>query len=210
MSPGILGKKIGMTQVFRPDGQVVPVTLVKAGPCVVVQRKTPAKDGYDAVQLGLMEYVRASRINKPVTGHLKASGADGIRYFRELRLRPGDDDLKTGDRVLVKEFQPREKVDVIGVSKGRGFAGLVKRHGFRGGKDTHGSMFHRAPGSIGASSYPSRVFPGTRMAGHMGTQRVTVRNLEIVGIDEEDNVLMVKGAVPGPNGGYVIVRRARR
>ena len=210
MSPGILGKKIGMTQVFRPDGQVVPVTLVKAGPCVVVQRKTPAKDGYDAVQLGLMEYARASRISKPVTGHLKASGADGIRYFRELRLRPGDDDLKTGDRVLVKEFQPREKVDVIGVSKGRGFAGLVKRHGFRGGKATHGSMFHRAPGSIGASSYPSRVFPGTRMAGHMGTQRVTVRNLEIVGIDEEDNVLMVKGAVPGPNGGYVIVRRTRR
>ncbi len=210
MAPGILGKKIGMTQVFRPDGQVVPVTLLKAGPCVVVQRKTPAKDGYDAVQLGLMEYVKPSRINKPRTGHLKKAGVSGIRYLRELRLRPGDDDLKAGDKVLVSEFKPREKVDVIGISKGRGFAGLFKRHHFRGGDATHGSMFHRRAGSIGASSFPSRVFPGMRMAGHMGAQRVTVRNLEIIDVDEEDNVLVVKGAVPGPNGGYVIVRRARR
>ena len=210
MSPGILGKKIGMTQVFRPDGQVVPVTILKAGPCVVVQRKTPNADGYDAIQLGLMEYVKPSRINKPMTGHLKKAGADGIRYYREIRLRPGDDDLKTGDRVLVTDFKPAEKVDVIGVSKGRGFAGVVKRHHFRGGDATHGSMFHRRAGSIGASSYPSRVLPGTHMAGHMGVQRVTVRNLEIVRVDEEDNVLFVKGAVPGPNGGYVIVRRARR
>ena len=211
MSPGILGKKIGMTQVFRPDGQVVPVTLLKAGPCVVVQRKSRnGRDGYDAVQLGLMEYVKPRRINKPRAGHLKKAGVDGVRYCRELRLRPGDDDLKTGDRVLVTEFKPSDKVDVIGISKGRGFAGLVKRHGFHGGDATHGSMFHRAPGSIGASSFPSRVFPGMRMAGHMGVQRVTVRNLEVVQVDEEDNVLMVKGAVPGPNGGYVVVRRARR
>ena len=210
MSPGILGKKIGMTQVFRPNGQVVPVTLVKAGPCVVVQRKTPAKDGYDAVQLGLMEYVKPGRINKPRTGHLKKCGADGVRYSRELKLRPGDDDLKTGDRVLVTDFKANDVVDVVGTSKGRGFAGLVKRHGFRGGDATHGSMFHRRAGSIGASSYPSRVYPGMKMAGHMGVQRVTVRNLEIVEVDEDDNVLMVKGAIPGPNGGYVIVRRTRR
>jgi len=200
-----------MTQVFRPDGQVVPVTLVKAGPCVVVQRKSGnGRDGYDAIQLGLMEYVKPSRINKPKTGHLKKAGVDGVRYCRELRLRPGDDDLKTGDRVLVDEFKPSQKVDVIGVSKGRGFAGLVKRHGFHGGDATHGSMFHRRAGSIGASSYPSRVFPGMRMAGHMGVQRVTVRNLEIVEVNEEDNLLLLKGAVPGPNGGYVVVRRARR
>jgi len=210
MVPGILGKKIGMTQVFRSDGQVVPVTLVKAGPCVVVQRKTPVNDGYDAVQLGLMEFVKSSRITKPLAAHIKRAGVDGVRFLRELKLRPGDDDLKTGDRVLVDQFKPSDKVDVIGVSKGRGFAGLVKRHNFRGGDASHGSMFHRAPGSIGASSYPSRVFPGLKMAGHMGVQRVTVRNLEIIDVDPEDNVLVVKGAVPGPNGGYVVVRRAKR
>jgi large subunit ribosomal protein L3 len=210
MSPGILGKKIGMTQVFRPDGQAVPVTVLKAGPCVVVQRKTPATDGYDAVQLGLMEYVKKTSINKPATGHLKKSGADGIKFQREFRLEgAGNGDLKAGDRVLVDEFKPNEKVDVIGVSKGRGFAGVVKRHHFRGSDETHGSMFHRAPGSIGASSFPSRVFPGMRMGGQMGTTRVTVRNLEIVEVDTEDNVLLVKGAVPGPNGGYVMVRRSK-
>ncbi len=210
MSPGILGKKIGMTQVFGPDGEVIPVTMLKAGPCVVVQRRNPQSDGYDAVQLGLMEYIKPSRINRPANGHLKKANADGVRYLRELRLRPGDDDLKTGDKVLVNEFKPRDKVDIVGVSKGRGFAGVVKRHHFRGSDATHGSMFHRAPGSIGASSFPSRVFPGMRMAGHMGVQRVTVRNLEVVEVDEEDNVMMVKGAVPGPNGGYVVVRRAKR
>lgn len=210
MSPGILGKKIGMTQVFRADGQVVPVTVLKAGPCVVVQRKTPTVDGYDAVQLGLMEFVKPARINKPATGHLKKSNGGGVKFLRELRLAPGDDDLKLGDKVLADQFKPRDKVDVIGVSKGRGYASLVKRHHFRGGPASHGSMFHRAPGSIGASSFPSRVFPGTRMAGHMGVQRVTVRNLEIIQVDAEDNVIMVKGAVPGPNGGYVVVRRAKR
>ncbi len=211
MSPGILGKKIGMTQVFRPDGQVVPVTVLKAGPCVVVQRKTPATDGYDAIQLGLMEYAKKSSTTKPAAGHLKKSGAEGVKFQREFRLEEGaNGDMKAGDRVLVDEFKPKEKVDVIGVSKGRGYAGLVKRHHFRGGDESHGSMFHRAPGSIGASSFPSRVFPGMKMSGHMGTARVTVRNLEIVEVDAEDNVLLVKGAVPGPNGGYVIVRRAKR
>lgn len=199
-----------MTQVFRPDGQVVPVTVLKAGPCVVVQRKTPNTDGYDAVQLGLMEYAKAARTNKPAAGHMKKANVEGVKFLREFKLKPGDDDLKAGDRILVDQFKPADKVDVIGISKGRGFAGFVKRHHFRGGDNTHGSMFHRAPGSIGASSFPSRVFPGMRMAGHMGTQRVTVRNLEVVGVDAEDNVLMIKGAVPGPNGGYVLVRRAKR
>ena len=210
MTPGILGKKIGMTQLFRPDGQAVPVTLLKAGPCMVVQRKTPTTDGYDAVQLGLVEFVKPQRLNKPQTGHLKKAGVDGAKFLREFRMGPGDDDFKAGDKVLVDQFKPRDKVDVIGVSKGRGFAGLVKRHHFGGGADTHGSMFHRAPGSIGASSFPSRVVPGMRMAGHMGHGRVTVRNLEVIEVDTEDNVLVVKGAVPGPNGGYVVVRRSKR
>jgi len=163
MSPGILGKKIGMTQVFRPDGQVVPVTLLQAGPCMVVQRKTPTTDGYDAVQLGLVENIKEKRINKPIGGHLKKAGAAGTRFMRELRVGPGNGDMKAGDQVLVDQFKPKDMVDVIGVSKGRGFAGVVKRHHFRGGESTHGSMFHRAPGSIGASSFPSRVVPGMRM-----------------------------------------------
>lgn len=208
MSPGILGKKIGMTQVFTPEGQVVPVTLVKAGPCVVTQRKTPATDGYDAVQLGLVEY--SKKPNKPMAKHLAKSGAEGVRYLREFHLGQGTGDLKQGDRVLAEEFKPRDVVDVIGTSKGRGFAGVVKRHHFRGGDATHGSMFHRAPGSIGGSSFPSRVFPGMRMGGQMGAEQVTVRNLEIVSVDVDDNVIAVKGAIPGPNGGYVIVRRAKR
>src|ERR1700722_7719684 len=185
MSPGILGKKIGMTQVFRPDGQVVPVTVLKAGPCIVVQ-------------------------SKPRAGHFKESGAEGVRFQREFLLDTTSGDMKPGDRVLAEEFKPLEKVDVIGVSKGRGFAGVVKRHHFRGSDATHGSMFPRAPGSIGASSFPSRVFPGMRMGGQMGNARLTVRNLEIVEVYVEDNVILVKGAVPGPNGGYVIVRRAKR
>lgn len=199
-----------MTQVFRPNGEVVPVTLVKAGPCVVVQRKTPTTDGYDAVQLGLVEFIKAARINKPLTGHLKKANADGMKFLKELRLRPGDDDLKPGDKILVDQFKAREIVDVTGVSKGRGFASVIKRHHFRGGPGGHGSMFGRAPGSIGASSFPSRVMKGMRMAGHMGMEDVTVRNLEIVDIDTEENVLMVKGAIPGPNGGYVVVRRTKK
>ncbi len=208
MSPGILGKKIGMTQVFNSEGQVVPVTLVKAGPCVVTQRKTPATDGYDAIQLGLVEY--AKKPNKPMAKHLAKSGAEGVKYLREFHLGQGTGDLKQGDRVLAEEFKPRDVVDVIGTSKGRGFQGVVKRHHFRGGDATHGSMFHRAPGSIGGSSFPSRVFPGMKMGGQMGTDQVTVRNLEIVSVDTDDNVIAVKGAIPGPNGGYVVVRRVKR
>ncbi len=208
MSPGILGKKIGMTQVFNAEGQVIPVTLVKAGPCIVTQRKTPAMDGYDAVQVGLVEF--AKKHNKPEAGHLKKSGAEGVQFMREFRLSQGNGDMKQGDRILADEFKPRDVVDVIGTSKGRGFAGLVKRHHFKGGPASHGSMFHRAAGSIGASSFPSRVFPGMKMAGRMGTDQVTVRNLEIVSVDTEDNIIAVKGAIPGPNGGYVMVRRSKR
>ncbi len=207
MSPGILGKKIGMTQVFRADGQVVPVTVLKTGPCVVTQRKTPATDGYDAIQLGFVEGKK--KANKPIAGHLKKASVENVRFQREFRLN-GEGDFKAGDRILADEFKPNDKVDVIGVSTGRGFAGFVKRHMFGGGDATHGSMHHRAPGSIGASSFPSRVFPGMRGAGHMGDAQVTVRNLDIVEVDTEDNVLLGKGAVPGPNGGYVLVRRARR
>jgi large subunit ribosomal protein L3 len=210
MGPGILGRKIGMTQIYRPDGQVVPVTLLKAGPCVVVQRKTPTVDGYEALQLGFVEFAKASRTNKPTAGHLKKAGADGVRFTREVPMNAGTGDLKAGDRILVDQFKPTDKVDITGVSKGRGFAGIIKRHHFKGGPESHGSMFHRAPGSIGASSFPSRVFPGTRMAGQMGAARVTVRNLEIIQVDLDDNVILVKGAVPGPNGGYVVVRPAKR
>ena len=214
-----------MTQIFRADGQVVPVTLVKAGPCVVVQRKTPATDGYDAIQLGLIEG-RKTVTNKAMAGHV---GADqvfktdkgdklrtSVKFIRELRMdRRGsgtnaNGDLKKGDRVLADTFKANDIVDVIGDSKGRGFASLMKRHNFRGGPESHGSMFHRAPGSIGASSFPSRVFPGMKMAGQMGAAPVTVRNLEIVQVNLDDNVLMVKGAIPGPNGGYVVVRRAKK
>lgn len=219
MSPGILGKKIGMTQIFRADGQVVPVTLVKAGPCVVVQRKTPATDGYDAVQLGLIES-RKTITNKALAGHLGTDNvfqADknshlktNVKFVKELRLNGGANELKKGDRVLAESFKANDVVDVIGTSKGRGFASLVKRHNFRGGPATHGSMFNRAAGSIGASSFPSRVFPGMRMAGHMGDAQVTVRNLQIVQVDPETNVLMVKGAIPGPNGGYVVVKPAKK
>jgi large subunit ribosomal protein L3 len=145
-----------------------------------------------------------------MAGHFKKGGADGVRFIKEVKLRGGSGDLKTGDRVLIDQFKPNDKVDVIGTSKGRGFAGIIKRHNFKGGPSGHGSMFHRAPGSIGASSFPSRVFPGMRMAGHMGTDQVTVRNLEVIEIDTDDNILMVKGAVPGPNGGYVVVQPAKK
>ena len=195
-----------MTQIFRPDGTVVPVTVLQAGPCVVVQRKTAAKDGYEAVQLGLVEFVKEKRVNKPMTGHFKKSDAALCRFLRELRLE-AKEGIKAGDRVLAGEFQVSEIVDVISKSKGRGFQGVVKRHGFAGGPESHGSMCHRAPGSIGSSSYPSRVFKGMRMGGRMGNARVTARNLEIVEVNADDNVILVKGAVPGPNGSYVIVRR---
>lgn len=207
MVDGLLGKKVGMTQIYREDGTVVPVTVIQAGPCVVVQKKTKAKDGYDALQLGFVEFVKQVRVTKPMAGHFKKADVAPVRFVREIRTAP-EEDMKPGDRVLVNIFQPQEIIHVTGTSKGRGFAGFVKRHAFRGGRATHGSMFHRAPGSIGASAFPSRVWKGQRMAGHMGTDRVTVRNLQVERVDEENNLLFVRGAVPGPNGGYVIVKKA--
>jgi large subunit ribosomal protein L3 len=207
MVTGIIGKKVGMTQVFGPDGAVTPVTVLKAGPCVVVQAKQVQNDGYESVQLGLVEE-RPYRANKPETGHFKRAGTPPTRVLREVGVRPGGDPLKAGDQVLVSVFNAGERVDVIGTSKGHGFQGVVKRHHFRGGAATHGSMFHRAPGSIGASSYPSRVVKGMRAHGHMGDERVTVRNLQVVQIDTERHLLLVSGSVPGANGGYVIIRRA--
>src|ERR1039457_525649 len=210
MINGILGKKLGMSQVFRDDGEVVPVTLLQAGPCVVVQRKSAPKEGYESAQLAFIEARAKRHASKGIQGHFAKVKVAPMRFVREVRLTAGEEDTKQGDSVKVDLFQPQDRVNVIGISKGRGFAGLVKRHHFRGGEESHGSMFHRAPGSIGASSFPSRVLPGMRMGGHMGSEQVTVRNLEIIEVDTEDNVLMVKGAVPGPNGGYVVVRRAKR
>lgn len=208
---GILGRKIGMTQVFAEDGKVIPVTVLKAGPCVVVQRKTAATDGYDAVQLGLVEFIKPQRINKPRTGHYKKGGAPPVKLLREIRLIDAREEVKAGDKVLVEEiFKPEDRVDVVGVSKGRGFAGVMRRHNFKGGPASHGSQFHRAPGSIGASSYPARVWPGTRMGGQMGNKRSTARNLQVVRVDSEEHLLLVRGAVPGARGGYVMIQKTTK
>ncbi len=208
MVTGIIGRKLGMTQLFAEDGTVHPATVIKAGPCVVVQAKSPATDGYEAVQLGLVEE-RPAKTNKPTAGHFKKANVPPTRVRREVALAKGGDALKAGDQVLVNTvFKAGDQVDVIGVSRGHGFQGVVKRHHFRGGAATHGSMFHRAPGSIGASSYPSRVVKGMRAAGRMGGDRVTVRNLKIVRVDGDNNLLIVHGAVPGKAGGYMVIRKA--
>jgi len=207
---GILGVKVGMTRVFAADGTAVPCTVLQAGPCVVVQRRSKEKDGYEAVQLGLVEFVKPQRVNKAMTGHFKKAGAAPLRLLREFRLEESTDETKVGDRVLVDRFAEGELVDVTGVSKGKGFAGGVKRWHFRGGDATHGSMFHRAPGGIGASSFPSRVWPGQHFPGHMGHERVTVKNLRVVKIDSDENLLLVRGAVPGPSGCYLLIRKAKK
>ncbi|HLQ00003.1 MAG TPA: 50S ribosomal protein L3 [Candidatus Limnocylindria bacterium] len=207
---GILGIKLGMTQFFAADGTSVPCTVLQAGPCVVVQRRTKDKDGYDAVQLGLVEFIKPQRLTKPMTGHFKKADVAPMRMLREVRLEDSKDETKVGDRVLVDRFTPGELVDVIGVSKGKGFQGGVKRWHYRGGDATHGSMFHRAPGGIGGSSFPSRVWPGQHFPGHMGNQRVTSKNLAVVKIDTEENLLLVRGAVPGPQGAYILIHKAKR
>lgn len=208
MVNGILGKKIGMSETYTAAGERVPVTLIQAGPCVVVQRKTRARDGYEAAQLGLIEFTKATRLSKAELQRFEAHNLPPCRFLREVPVGGGEDGAKVGDQVLAEMFKERDWLDVVGVSKGRGFAGLVKRHHFGGGAATHGSMFHRAPGSIGASAFPSRVLKGMRAAGHMGHERVTTRNLQVVAVDADDNVLAVRGAVPGPNGGYLVIRRA--
>jgi large subunit ribosomal protein L3 len=207
MVTGIIGRKVGMSQVFGADGVVTPVTVLKAGPCVVVQGKTVDRDGYESVQIGLVEE-RPARANKPTQGHFKKAGVPPTRVLREVGVTPGGESLKAGDQVLVSVFTDGDVVDVIGTSKGHGFQGVVKRHHFRGGAATHGSMFHRAPGSIGASSYPSRVIKGMRAAGHMGVDRVTTRNLRVVKVDADNHLLLVRGSVPGARGGYVVIRKA--
>jgi len=209
MINGLLGKKIGMTQLLQDDGTVVPVTVIQAGPCVVVQKKTKQKDGYDAVQLGFVEFVKPKRVSRPMAGHFKKSNVAPARFVREVLVQ-GDEAANPGDQVMVNIFAEDELVHIIGTSKGRGFAGLIKRHHFRGGVATHGSMFHRAPGSIGSSAYPSRVLKGMRMAGHMGSARVTVQNLRVARVDPEKNLLFVDGAVPGPPGGYLVVEKSGR
>ncbi len=208
---GILGKKIGMTQVFDEKGDVHPITVLQAGPCVVTQLKTITRDGYEAAQIGLVEFVKASKITKPQAGHLAKTEAPPVKMIREVDVEVGaavEDGTKAGDRVLVDIFTNAKFVDVIGTSKGRGFAGVVRRHKFGGGPKSHGHMF-QVQGSIGASSFPSRVFPGQRMPGHFGTDQVTVRNLRIRGIDLDENLLMVEGAVPGPRDGYVMISKAK-
>jgi large subunit ribosomal protein L3 len=207
MVTGIIGKKLGMTQLFGDDGSVRPVTVIKAGPCVVVQAKSADRDGYEAVQLGLVED-RPAKVSKAVAGHYKKAGVPPTRVRREVKLATGGEAMKAGDQVQVSVFSAGDRVDVIGTSRGLGFQGVMKRHHFRGGAATHGSMFHRAPGSIGASSYPSRVVKGMRAAGHMGSERVTTRNLRVEKIDAENHLLMVRGSVPGADGGYLIIRKA--
>ena len=210
MVTGIIGKKIGMTQVFDPDGTVHPATVIKAGPCVVVQAKTAQTDGYESVQLGLVEESPA-KANKPTQGHFKKANVPATRVRREVKLAsgPGNDAApKVGDQVLASIFADGERVDVIGTGRGKGFQGVVKRHHFGGGAATHGSMFHRAPGSIGASSFPSRVVKGMRAAGRMGGGRVTTRNLKVLRVDPDNHLLIVEGSVPGAPTAYVVVRKA--
>src|SRR5262245_57773176 len=207
MLTGIIGKKLGMTQIFDPDGTVHPATVIKAGPCVVVQAKGVQTDGYDAVQLALVEDA-PGKVGKPLAGHYKKANVPPTRVRREVRLTPSGDGLKPGDQVLVSIFTNGERVDVIGEGRGKGFQGVVRRHHFGGGAATHGSMFHRAPGSIGASSFPSRVIKGMRAAGRMGGGRVTTRNLKVVRVDADNHLLIVEVSVPGAPSGYVVIRKA--
>jgi len=206
MVTGIIGRKVGMTQLFLEDGTLEPATVLKAGPCVVVQAKTQQGEGYDAVQIGFVD--GKYKANKPTAGHFKRAQVPATRVRREVGVAKGAGAPAPGDQVLVSIFNQGERVDVVGTSKGHGFQGVVKRHHFRGGDKSHGSLFNRAPGSIGASSYPSRVMPGMRAHGHMGVDRITVRNLKVLKVDAENNLLLVKGAVPGATGGYVVIRKA--
>jgi large subunit ribosomal protein L3 len=207
MVTGIIGKKVGMTQIFDADGTIHPATVIKAGPCVVVQAKTAQTDRYQAVQLGLVEE-RPAKVGKPLAGHYKKAGVPPTRVRREVHVAIGAEAPKVGEQVLASIFANGERVDVVGTSRGKGFQGVVRRHHFAGGAATHGSMFHRAPGSIGASSFPSRVIKGMRGAGRMGGDRVTVRNLKVLRVDADNHLLILEGGIPGAPTGYVIVRKA--
>lgn len=214
MISGIIGRKVGMTQIFAEDGTVTPVTVIKAGPCVVVQTKSAAgNDGYNAVQLGLVEDkpIKLKNVSKPMRGHFEKTGGGlpPTRILKEIRLTDAPD-ANIGDQVKADLFVDGDKIDVIGKSKGRGFAGTIKRHHFKRGPMSHGSMNIREPGSIGQSAYPSRVIKGTKSSGHMGDERVTVKGLTVARVDVENNLLMVKGAVPGANGSLVVVKKANK
>ncbi len=211
---GILGKKVGMTQLFDSKGDVRPVTVLQAGPCVVTQHKTAVRDGYQAAQIGLVEFVKESKLSKPERGHLAKNNLPPVKFLREVPVEvegaaDGDGAVKVGDRVLVEIFDNEKFVDIVGISKGKGFQGVVKRHHFAGGPKSHGSMF-QITGSIGSSAFPSRVFKGMRMSGHMGNQQVTARNLRVLGVDKEENLLVVEGSVPGPQGGYIVISKAKK
>jgi large subunit ribosomal protein L3 len=212
---GILGKKVGMTQLFDSKGEVRPATVLQAGPCVITQAKSNAKDGYESAQLGLVEFVKEKRLTNPMRGHFAKHNLPPVKFLREVPIevdetgQEADGNIKVGARVLVEIFEGERFVDVIGTSKGRGFAGVVKRHHFGGGPKSHGSMF-QITGSIGSSAFPSRVFKGMRMSGHLGNARVTARNLRILGVDKDENLLVVEGSVPGPNGGYVIINKSKK
>jgi large subunit ribosomal protein L3 len=206
MTTGILGKKLGMTQLFDTEGKAIPVTVIEAGPCTVIQRKTAKTDGYDSVQIGFLQ-MKAQQVNKAMLGHFQKAGKGTFRALQEIRLE-GNDPLEIGSEIKVDIFKEGDVVDVTGHTKGRGFAGVVKRWNFRGGRATHGSMFHRAPGSIGASAYPSRVIKNMKMGGHYGDEKVTTLNLRVVGVQPEKNLLLVRGAVPGAKNSLVYVRRA--
>lgn len=209
MAIGLLGRKVGMTQVFDERGRAVPVTIIQAGPCPVVQKKTTERDGYEAVQIGFQPEPKAVRLTRPQRGHFDARQVPHQRHLREIRLRGGEGDFRVGQVLTVGLFAAGDRVRVTGITKGRGFQGGVKRWNYRGGPMTHGAMFHRAPGSIGASSYPSRVFRGHHLPGHMGADRYTVRGLRVVSVDAEKNLLMVHGAIPGPTGGLLTIRKGR-
>ncbi|MEW9082985.1 50S ribosomal protein L3 [Caldanaerobacter subterraneus] len=204
MKKGILGKKHGMTQIFDEKGEVIPVTVIEAGPCVVVQKKTVEKDGYNAIQVGFGD-ISEKKLNKPLLGHFKKAGVSPKRYLREFRL----DDIsgyEVGTEIKVDIFKPGDRVDVTGISKGKGFAGVIKRYGARRGPMSHGSKYHRRVGSMGATTDPGRTFKGKKMPGRMGSDRVTIQNLEVVKVDPELNLLVVKGSVPGPKGSLLIIR----
>ena len=207
MIEGLIGKKVGMTQTFDEEGNVAPITVIKVGPCTVIQKKTRKKDGYSAIQLGLVEEKGKKKATKPLVGHYEKSGVPPMKILKEFQFAEKGE-VKEGDQFFVDIFQIGEKVHVVGMSKGKGFAGVVKRWGFHGGKATHGSMFHRRPGSTGASAYPSRVMKGKKLPGHMGNKRITVKNLKVIQADKENNLLVVKGAVPGARGGYLLIKKA--
>ncbi len=206
MEKGLIGKKLGMTQIFWEDGAAIPVTVIEAGPCVVIQKKTKETGGYDAIQLGFGRK-KEKKVTKPLQGHFKKADKGYFQFLREFRTE-SPYGYEVGQELKADIFEVGDRVDVIGTTKGKGFAGVIKRHGFHGGRATHGSMFHRAPGSIGASASPSRVFKGTRLPGHMGNKRQTVQNLAVMGVLADRNLILIKGAVPGSRNGVVLIKSA--